>query len=112
MMVSVRPSFKDGITRVNMAVLGRRAEDIDEFMEKLEATGSFEEIVPAGSEKTDEGLHRTNIESVYVGHQLDAAMPTSAKPHNRAPKSSCRLNCLKARISARKRNCTGSRPRG
>ncbi len=80
MMVSVRPSFKDGITRVTMAVLGRRAEDIDEFMEKLEATGSFEEIVPAGSEKTDEGLHRTNIESVYIGHRLDAAVPTSAKP--------------------------------
>ena len=27
------------MTRVSLVVLGRRAEDIDEFMEKLEATG-------------------------------------------------------------------------
>ena len=30
-----------------MTVLGRRTEDIDEFIEKLEATGAFEDVVPA-----------------------------------------------------------------
>jgi hypothetical protein len=46
MLTSVRPSFKDGVTRVTMIVVGRQVADIDEFMEKLEATGFFEEIVP------------------------------------------------------------------
>ena len=38
-----------------MTVIGRRAEDIDEFMEKLEATGAFEEVVPTQQDRTDEG---------------------------------------------------------
>ena len=39
-----------------MLVLGRRPEDIDEFMEKLEATGSFEEVNAATAEITDDGI--------------------------------------------------------
>ena len=42
MLVSVRPSIDRGATRVSMVVLGRTPEDIDEFIEKLEATGAFE----------------------------------------------------------------------
>ena len=75
MLTSVRPSFKDGVTRVSMIVLGRQVADVDEFIEKLEATGYFDELVPASSEKTDDGLWRTTIESVYVGN-----VPTEQKP--------------------------------
>lgn len=79
MLSAVRPSFKDGITHVNMFVLGRRPEDIDEFMEKLEATGSFEEINAATSDWTDAGLKRAVIESVYVA-QPPEEPASSAKP--------------------------------
>src|SRR3954470_21153820 len=68
MLTSVRPSFKDGITRVTMIVLARQTRDIDEFIEKLEATGFFEDLVPASSEMTEDGLRRATIESVYVGN--------------------------------------------
>jgi hypothetical protein len=67
MLSSVRPSVKDGETNVVMGVLGRRAEDVDEFMERLEATGAFEHIIPASKDRTDSGLHRVVIESVYTG---------------------------------------------
>ena len=40
MLTSVRPSFKDGVTNVAMSVLARRAGDLEDFMDKLEATGS------------------------------------------------------------------------
>src|SRR3954452_24563609 len=50
MLTSVRPSFKDGITRVTMIVVGRQTADLEEFIEKLEATGFFEEIVRASTE--------------------------------------------------------------
>ena len=76
MLTSVRPSFKDGVTRVTMIVLGRQVADIAEFIEKLEATGYFEEIVPASTETTDDGLRRSTIESVYVGN----VAATEAKP--------------------------------
>ncbi len=79
MLSSVRPSFKNGITHVNMLVLGRRPEDIDEFMEKLEATGSFEEITPAAADNTDTGLKRVVIESVYAAHAPEEPA-AAAKP--------------------------------
>ena len=80
MLSAVRPSFKDGITHVNMLVLGRRPEDIDEFMEKLEATGSFEEINAATGESTDAGLKRVMIESVYVQQAPEEAASPETKP--------------------------------
>jgi Tfp pilus assembly protein PilN len=80
MLTSVRPSFKDGVTKVSMIVLGRQVADVDEFIEKLEATGYFDELVPASSEKTDDGLWRTTIESVYVGNVATDQKPGEATP--------------------------------
>ena len=86
MLTAVRPAVKEGVTRVNMIVLGRRAEDIDEFMEKLEATGAFEEIVPAQQERTDEGMYRVLIESIYTGAEEDAAAaPQPEEPQTPPP---------------------------
>jgi hypothetical protein len=67
MLTSVRPAIKEGATRVTMTVVGRRAVDIDEFIEKLEATGAFEDVVPTQQDRTDEGLYRVVLESVYTG---------------------------------------------
>jgi hypothetical protein len=79
MLSSVRPSVKEGETRVSMIVLGRRAEDIDEFMEKLEATGAFEDVVPSQQDRTEAGLYRVVVESLYTGAAEDAPT-TPAKP--------------------------------
>ena len=47
------------MTSVTMTVLGRRSEDIDEFMEKLEATGAFEDVAAASQQdRTEDGLLR------------------------------------------------------
>ena len=80
MLTAVRPSFKDGVTHVGMLVLARRPEDIDEFMEKLEATGSFEDLVPSTGDTTDAGLKRTLIESVYVAHPPQEQPAAEGKP--------------------------------
>lgn len=96
MLTSVRPSVKDGLTHVEIGVLGKRAEGIDEFMEKLEATGAFQDIVPATQDRTEEGLYRVMIQSVYVSvdeapgpGRGAAAGPTSgaapAQPRAAAP---------------------------
>ena len=82
MLTSVRPQIHEGVTRVNMTVLGRRAEDIDEFIEKLEATGAFEDVVPAQQDRTEDGLYRVAVESVYTGVEEPAAPepPAAVKP--------------------------------
>ena len=67
MLTSVRPSVKDGTTQVTMIVLGRRAEDINDFMENLEETGAFGDVIPASQDRTDDGLYRVVIEGRYTG---------------------------------------------
>jgi hypothetical protein len=91
MLTSVRPSVKDGVTRVTMIVLGRRAEDIDEFIEKLEAIGAFEDVLATQQDRTEEGFRRVVVESVYTGLEEPPPVPeTPANPGvpKRAPQAS------------------------
>lgn len=88
MLTSVRPSFHDAETHVTMTVLARRAEDVDELMEKLEATGAFEGVIPAQQDKTEAGLYRVLIESVYMSASDEAeraARPVASPPAGVAP---------------------------
>jgi hypothetical protein len=75
MLLSVRPAVDRGATRVSMVVLGRTAEGIDEFIEKLEATGAFEGVLARETDRTGEGLNRAVLEAVYRpgAERLDAA---------------------------------------
>jgi Tfp pilus assembly protein PilN len=89
MLTSVRPNVDQGITRITMAVLGRRAEDIDEFIEKLEATGAFENVVPVQQDRNEEGLRRVSIEAIYTATAEagapEAAVEGAAAPSTGAP---------------------------
>jgi hypothetical protein len=80
MLTAVRPSTKDGQTRVLMNVLGRRTEDVEEFIEKLEATGGFEGILTTRSDFTDDGLYRATLEGAYTGLFEDAEPEQRATP--------------------------------
>jgi Tfp pilus assembly protein PilN len=66
MLTSVQPSFGREATIIQMSVLGRQIEDIDEFMEKLEATGAFENVLPHQQNLNDEGLTQATIDGMYV----------------------------------------------
>lgn len=81
MLRAVQPNVQADGTRVSMVVIGRRAEDIDEFIEKLEATGSFDDILPSQTDYTDEGLRRVLIECIYTGDaRAEQAPETPAAP--------------------------------
>ena len=84
MLTAVRPSVKQGVTHVTMSVLGRRAEDVDEFIEKLEAIGAFEQVVPSHQDRTEDGLYRVEVESVYTGIE-EPPTPTEAPAQPAAP---------------------------
>jgi hypothetical protein len=88
MLLSVRPTIDRGATRVSMVVVGRTPEDIDEFIEKLEATGAFDKILARQTDKTDEGLNRAVLDSVYTPEQAEPAEAEQAKPQEEGkPKS-------------------------
>ena len=72
MLSSVRPSIKEGETQVTLLVLAKRFEDVEEFNDRLEATGSFDQVNVAASDRTDSGLFRAQIESVYTGPHPDS----------------------------------------
>ena len=79
MLASVRPTINGGETKITMIALGRRAADVDEFIEKLEATGAFEDPLPRQRNLNEDGLTQVTIESVYVP-EAPPAGPTSPSP--------------------------------
>ena len=66
MMTSVRPEIETTDIAVSMGVLGRRVEDIDMFMDRLEATGAFAELLARQEEATDEGMYRAALRGRYL----------------------------------------------
>jgi hypothetical protein len=80
MLVSVRPVQDKAVTRVSMIVLGRAAEDIDEFIEKLEATGAFEKILARQTDVAEGGLNRAALEAVYTPEHEEPAPAEEAAP--------------------------------
>jgi len=89
MLASIRPTIDDGETRISMVVLARRSADADEFMEKLEATGAFDSVLPAQRDTTEEGLDRLLLQTVYTGvppEESPAPVPAkTAPPAGHAP---------------------------
>ena len=81
----MRPSVdEDGTTHRDDGPRRARTEDIDEFMEKLEATGAFEQVLQRQDEDRGRML-RAIIETDYVP---EAAEPGDAEPDPKAAKPS------------------------
>lgn len=90
MLVNVRPSVKNQQTLVQMTVVARRVEDVDEFIEKLEATGAFENVLPTDIQTItgstpQAGLQRSVLQSVYTGPGAAEPVPAPAEPSAAAP---------------------------
>jgi hypothetical protein len=64
---SVQPSLERDVFVVTITVEARRAEDIDAFIEALEQTGDFKDVLPAVvAQATDSDLLEATIEGVYT----------------------------------------------
>ena len=66
MLTSVRPEIEPDAMAVSMGVLGRRVEEIETFIERLEATRAFAELLPLQEEPTNEGLYRAALRGRYL----------------------------------------------
>jgi hypothetical protein len=74
MLTAVQPTVAESGTRVSMVVLGRRAEDVQELIEKLEASGAFDGLLASQTEDLDNGLTRAVVDGLYA--------PAGAAPEN------------------------------
>ena len=70
MLTSVRPDIAAGDVTVAIGVLGRGVADIDAFIERLEATGAFADMLAREESVTDTGTYRT----LLVGRYLPGAV--------------------------------------
>lgn len=62
---SVAPQVEGGQVVVRMVVIARRAEDLDDFMEKLEGSGAFRNVLTLNDAIGEDGLHRATVQGSY-----------------------------------------------
>jgi Tfp pilus assembly protein PilN len=74
MLTSVSPKADKGRFHVQMVVLGRSVEAVDDFIEKMEATHAFTSMSPNTERITEAGLYEVSI----VGDYLPSAVPPPA----------------------------------
>src|SRR5262249_25630647 len=66
-ITAMRPDVeKDGAVGVTMTVVGRRVEDIDQFMQNLEKNGAFSGVFPREELPSEDGLREATIEGRYL----------------------------------------------
>lgn len=66
MLQSVQPAFSDDRIVVRLAVIGRRIDDIDTFMRRLEKTGAFRALLSRDEQLLENGTFKASIETDYV----------------------------------------------
>jgi Tfp pilus assembly protein PilN len=78
MLASVRPTIEDEGTKITLGVLARKSVDIDEFIEKLEATGAFDKGLATQLVPNEDGLIQGTVEILYVPSS-DPVAPSGGK---------------------------------
>lgn len=71
---SVQPRLEGGRFVVTILVQGRDPEDVDAFIEALEASGNFANVLPTVQSVTEEGLIEATIQGVYVAGNRPAGV--------------------------------------
>jgi Tfp pilus assembly protein PilN len=72
-ILSIRPHIeKEGDVLMSIAIIGRRYEDIDKFIENLEATGAFFDMLGHDDQPHDDGTIQALVEGRYRPSQTPA----------------------------------------
>ena len=64
-ITSVQPRLDRGVFKIGLVAEARRPEDVADFIEALEGTGVFRNVLPLEQESEDEGLLVVAIEGEY-----------------------------------------------
>jgi hypothetical protein len=66
-ITAMRPRVEpDGVITIQMNVTGKRFEEINRFLENLEGTGAFSDMLPRDEITNEDGLHQATVEGHYL----------------------------------------------
>jgi hypothetical protein len=86
-VTSIQPRLEqNGTFYVGMVVEARRAEDVDAFVEALEKSGAFHNVLPNEEQVNEEGLLEAVVDGVYVAPSRDVAQPAAAPAPPESPR--------------------------
>jgi hypothetical protein len=79
-LVAVSPRVEKGEFKIDMIVVARRAANVDDFIEALQATGSFHEAIPIDQSTKEDGTLTATISTAYVAPGATRQPKAGAKP--------------------------------
>jgi hypothetical protein len=65
-LVAVAPRVERGVTRIIMIVNAKRPSDLAAFLEALQATGSFYDLLPTDQQQNEDGTFSATVATSYV----------------------------------------------
>ena len=80
MLTSLRPDVTDRVVGVQVGIISQSVVAIDRFIEQLEGTGAFADVLSREEEITDDGLYRAVLYGRHV--PLPAVPPAPPVPDN------------------------------
>lgn len=78
-VVSVAPAIDKSGVLVLMSVVSKRPDDLATFIEGLQATGAFYDVLPRQEDATEDGMRRASVEARYLPPPSAAKAPATAK---------------------------------
>lgn len=73
MLTSVRPDVIDGTVGAQVGIVSQSVDAIGQFIERLEGTGAFADVLSREEEVTDDGLYRAVLYGQYVPRPSEVA---------------------------------------
>ncbi len=73
MLTAVRPDTDEEGTSVDLAVVGRTVDDVEDFIRRLEESGVLADVLARQGERNDEGMYRAQLRGRLVRLAAPAA---------------------------------------
>ena len=97
-LVSVAPIVDKQGVLVLMSVVSKRTDDLAAFIEALQATGAFYDVLPRHEDSTEDGMRKASLEARYLPPRIE---PAPAAP--KTPKTPNPIDSPKAAPSTAKK---------
>jgi hypothetical protein len=86
-LIAVAPRIEKGEIQVTMSIVAKKIEDIETFVDALEQTGVFYDVVPKVTDRNDEdGSYRSDVISFYLPRKGSSAPGKPVPAHKGAGK--------------------------
>lgn len=77
---AITPGVEDGRFVIGLRVQARRVEDVEAFIEALETTGAFHDVLEVEEQPLENGLLEAIIKGAYLPSSREPAVASSTRP--------------------------------